>query len=115
MEPLLGLDPTTLRSVLELKPRVRHFNQLSHPGTPEKKLLCSNLWEMFPLVLWQLSIQQNPYECFVFKDFIYLFMRHRERGRDVGRRRSRRPMGTHSIPMTPVWDSIPGPRDHDLS
>ena len=45
--------------------------------------------------------------CFVsfffFKDFIYLFMRDTERGRDSGRGRS------------PMWDLIPGPRDHTVS
>ena len=42
--------------------------------------------------------------------FIYLFMRdtERERGRDAGRGRSRLPAGS------PMWDSIPGPWDHDL-
>ena len=44
-----------------------------------------------------------------FKDLIYLFMRERERGRDIGRGRSRLPAGI------PVQDSIPGPRDQDLS
>ena len=47
-----------------------------------------------------------------FKRF-YLFMsdreRETERGRDTGRRRSRLPAGN------PMWDSIPGPRDYDLS
>ena len=36
-------------------------------------------------------------------------MRDTERGRDIGRGRSRLP---ERIPM---WDSIPGPRDHALS
>ena len=41
----------------------------------------------------------------------YLFMRdtQRERSRDLGRGRSRVPVGSL------MWDSIPGPRDHDLS
>ena len=39
---------------------------------------------------------------FFFKDFIYLFMREKERGRDTGRGRSRPPAGS------PMWDSIPG-------
>ena len=43
------------------------------------------------------------------KDFIYLFIRQRERGRDIGRGRSRLPVGS------PMWDSIPGLRDHTLS
>ena len=46
-----------------------------------------------------------------FKDFIYLFIheRHRERGRDTGRGRTRLPAGSL------MRDSIPGPPDHDLS
>ena len=36
-------------------------------------------------------------------------MRDTERGRDTGRGRSRLPAGR------PMWDSIPGPWDHDLS
>ena len=36
------------------------------------------------------------------KYIIYLFMRHRERGRDAGRGRSRLHAGS------PMWDSIPG-------
>ena len=40
---------------------------------------------------------------FIFvKDFIYLFIRDRERGRDTGRGRSRLPAGS------PMPDSIPG-------
>ena len=39
----------------------------------------------------------------------YLFMRDTERGRDIGRGRSRLPVGS------PMQDSIPGPWDHDLS
>ena len=38
------------------------------------------------------------------KDFIYLFIRDRERGRDIGRRSSRLPMGSL------MWDLIPGSR-----
>ena len=44
-----------------------------------------------------------------FWGFIYLFMRHTERGKDTGRGRSRLPVGSL------MWDSIPGPWDHDLS
>ena len=45
-----------------------------------------------------------------FKRF-YLFnhKRHRERGRDIGRGRSRLPEGSS------VWNSIPEPWDHDRS
>ena len=46
-----------------------------------------------------------------FKDCIYLFIheRHRVRGRDIGRRRNKIPMGGL------MWDLILGPWDHDLS
>ena len=44
-------------------------------------------------------------KLFVF-NFIYLFMRDTERGREVGRGRSR----LHAESL--LWDSIPGPRDH---
>ena len=45
---------------------------------------------------------------FFFKYFTYLFMRDRERGRDMGRRRSRLHAGSL------IWDSIPGLQDHAL-
>ena len=44
-----------------------------------------------------------------FKILFYLFMRDTERCRDTGRGRRRLPVGSL------MWDSIPGPRDHDLS
>ena len=37
---------------------------------------------------------------------IYLFMRDTERGRDIGRGRSRPPA------RSPMWDLVPGPWDH---
>ena len=46
---------------------------------------------------------------FIFKDFVYLFMRDTERDRDIGRGRSRFLVGSL------MWVLIPGPRDHDLS
>ena len=42
------------------------------------------------------------------KDFIYLFMIEKERGRDTGRGNSRLHAGS------PTWDSIPGLQDHTL-
>ena len=45
---------------------------------------------------------------FLFKDFIYLLLRDRERGRDTGRGRSRLHAGS------PMWDSILGLQDHAL-
>ena len=41
--------------------------------------------------------------------FIYLFMRYTERGRDIGRGRSRLPVGSL------MWGLILGPQDHALS
>ena len=46
---------------------------------------------------------------FIFKDFICLFMRDTERGRDVGRGRSRLHAGSL------MQDSIQGLQDHALS
>ena len=46
---------------------------------------------------------------YFLKYFIYLFMRDTQKGRDLGRRRSRLLAGS------PIWDSVPRPRDHDLS
>ena len=43
------------------------------------------------------------------KDFIYLFMRDTERGRDIGRGRSRLPA------RSPMWDLISELQDHVLS
>ena len=61
----------------------------------------------------------NPYCLFVclfvylFKNILFIYSRERERererGRDKGRGRSRLPMGS------PMWDSIPGLQDHNLS
>ena len=55
------------------------------------------------------SVKVFRITVFFFKDFIYLFMRDTERGRDIGRGRSRLPAGS------PMRDLIPGPRDHILS
>ena len=48
--------------------------------------------------------------CPFLKRLFYLFMRDtRERHRDIGRERSQ------FLAASPMWDSIPGPRDHTLS
>ena len=72
----------------------------------------TNKWKilkpMFPLNVFH----SEKWYIFLFKkkerDFIYLFTRPRERGRDIGRR-SRLPAGS----LMP--DSILGPQDHALS
>ena len=53
-EPDQGLDPVTLRSQSELKPRVVCLNRLSHPDTPA-------------VLLWATveGAKLQPYHCFV--------------------------------------------------
>ena len=46
---------------------------------------------------------------YFFKKILFTHKRHRKRGRDIGRGRSRLPVGSL------MQDSIPGPQDHDLS
>ena len=71
----------------------------------ERFLFCT-----FPHVL------ENRHVCplFFLKKRFYLFIheRHKDRGRDIGRVRSKLPCGDACLLM---WDFIPGPRDHDLS
>ena len=59
---------------------------------------------------WTPTPYPTPPIIFFFKDFLYLFMRHTERGRDTGRGRSR--LLAESLMLR---DLIPGPWDHDLS
>ena len=46
---------------------------------------------------------------YFFLNIVFIHERHRERGRDIGRGRSRLPMGSL------IRELIPGPRDHNLS
>ena len=62
-----------------------------------------------PCMEWDRRGAGNVYIIFFSKDFIYLFMRHTERGRDTDRGRSR----LHAGSLT--RDSIPGLQDHALS
>ena len=57
------------------------------------------------------SVNYKTFVCFMssFIFFKILFTHQRHRGRNMGRTRSRLPAGN------PIWDSIPRPRDHDLS
>ena len=58
------------------------------------------------LVVSNSSASESP------RVFIYLFKRfiqETQRGRDLGRGRSRLPA------RSSIWDQIPGPRDHNLS
>ena len=63
-------------------------------------------------ILWNILSKDkfcNYTSMSCFKDFIYLFIRDTERGRDTGRGRSRLPAGCL------MQDSISRPQDHDLS
>ena len=61
-------------------------------------------------MLWDVFLFFSFNDRFLFfKDFIYLFMRDTERGRDTGTERNRLPEGSL------MQDSILGPQDHDLS
>ena len=58
-----------------------------------------------------LSLQLIFLQRLLKKKRFYLFIhkRHTERGRDIGREKNR------LLARSPMQDSIPGPRDHDLS
>ena len=84
--------------------------------------LFYSLWMMWAMPISQLIpthcpltlqplVEMDSWELLFFFLRFYLFIheRHRERGRDIGRGRSRLPVGS------PMWDSIPGPQDQDLS
>ena len=67
-------------------------------------------WSLPSKCFWGFCFFCSYSEFSLFWDFIYLFLRDTEkRGRDIGRGRSRFPV------WSPMWDSILGPRDHDLS
>ena len=73
-----GLCPTTLKSQAEPKPKVR----------------CSTNY-----------VTQVPHEIensFFFFEILFIHERHTEKGRDIGRGRSRLPAASQ------MWDSIPG-------
>ena len=50
-------------------------------------IICANLYLLLVVVVYPIAV------FFFFKDFIHLFMRERERGRNTGRGRSRLPTG----------------------
>ena len=56
-----------------------------------------------------ISAQKVLNKSVFFKKKKFIYERDRERGRDTGRGRSRLPVGSL------MWDSILGPRGHDLS
>ena len=60
--------------------REKRGHQLCHASSPQ------TYFSIAPSIS-KILIGTNNF----FKDFIYLFMRHRERGKDIGRRRSRLP------------------------
>ena len=108
------------------KPHSPFTAKTEHPRPNSLWLASVTRWEALSLFCFQ---HINFYSCLPFKadgimffansddgkspffflNFIYLFMRDTQRGRDIGRGRSRLPSGSL------MWDWIPGPRDHDLS
>ena len=54
------------------------------------------------------NIHFNWTSYFFFK-ILFIYERHRERGRDTARGKNRLPAGS------PMWDLIPGPQDYALS
>ena len=56
---------------------------------------------------WVLYVSDES-PIFFLRFYLFIHERHRERGRDTGRRRSRLHAGS------PTRDSIPGLQDHDL-
>ena len=61
-----------------------------------------------------LNVCVRPNYCpsfwfFFLRFYLFIHEKHRERGRDIGKGRSRLPAGNL------MWDLIPGPWDHDLS
>ena len=88
-EPDVGLDPMTPGSQPEPKADAQ---PLSYPDAPN--------FLVFIVIFLSFFLKNS---------FIHSVIHQRERGRDIGRGRSRLPA------RSPMWDSIPGPRDHDLS
>ena len=96
----------------------RHTSALKLP------FACDYLWPqlallscLFSLDLKYLSASQGNrcdsviifFILFFLRFCLFIHERYAERGRDLGRGRSRLPVGSL------MCDSIPGPRDHDLS
>ena len=59
---------------------------------------------------FKMDIKSPGFYSFFLRLYLFIHERHTtERGRNIGRGRSRLCMGSQ------MWDSIPGPQDHDLS
>ena len=66
---------------------------------------------MLFLLLYLLFSLVSREKLFFFKDFIYLFMRDKERGRDIGAGRSRLPAGEPDAGFSPrTLGSRPEPK-----
>ena len=72
-------------------------------------LVVSSFWLRFRRLRtkWLTNIP-TFYFIYLFLKILFILERHTERGRDIGRGRSRLPVGI------PMWDSIPGLQDHAL-
>ena len=83
-------------------------------------LLNQNVWggagnlhvkQIFLVILWALKFEKHylNHLDFCLRFYLFIYERHTEKDRDISRGRSRLPEGSL------MQDSIPGPRDHDLS
>ena len=74
-------------------------------------MLLASHWMQITDTILSVRGNVSPFVFFFFFLRFYLFIhgRHKERGGDTDRGRSRLPTGS------PMWNSILGPRDHDLS
>ena len=66
------------------------------------------LWIYLYITFYAYLYMYRRYICIYIKYFIHLFMRERERGRDIGRGRSRLHV------ESPTWDLMPGLQDQAL-
>ena len=88
------LRPGPSRGCGAAEAKLLHFNQKDGPEAAQAT---------------QRACSQEVAFFFSLRFYLFIHERHRERSRDPGRGRSRLPTGS------PMWDSIPGPQNHDLS
>ena len=69
----------------------------------------SELMNYYIFLLLLLFLGKLPTSLIFFKKSLFIHERHTQRGRDIGRGRSRLPLGSL------MWDLSPGPQDHTLS
>ena len=81
---------------------------------PRPRPVVSIYWYVCRLICRRIKVVSHiengiKMQCFFLRFYLFIHERHTERGRDIGRGRSRLPVGSL------MQGSIPGPWDHDLS